>query len=70
MAVLERMADMAAGGRYDDVRDLVDDAIGSYAEFGEALTELLRYFGGGCGYDNEAADLIARMLRDYLDATV
>lgn len=68
--MLEYMMEMAESGEFENVRDLVDEALGSYESFGEALTELLDFFSGTNGYDNEAATLIERMFTDYLHKMV
>lgn len=68
--MLGHMEEMARSGKFEDVRDLVDEALESYESFGEALTELLIFFSGTKGYDNDAATLIERMFTEYLSYMV
>ena len=66
MAITDYMTTMVTSEEYDDLRDVVDEALDSYERIGIALTELLIFFSGTHGFDNEAASLIERMFRAYL----
>ena len=42
----------------------------TYDEMGELFTQLLKYHGGACGFDDDAVEFLHRMMREYLDEII
>ena len=64
--MLERLTTLAYSERFESPDDLLEYALESYEDYGEAIGELLEHFEGLRDYHEQVYDLIKQMFIEYL----